>query len=329
MAEQQLEIRLHGADTVDRAAWDAHVIATSGNPTQLAAFGGLGGAMRRPLFIEVWRGDAVVLRWLVYRAGPPGLRFIDIHSEPTTQAPELVGPALDAAIRRIGPFRVQFHDMVFSRWRSADDLAAIGLGPAQRYGTVCLDLAPGPEALRAAMHKKQRASVNKGAREGLELVEASTPDAVARLAPIIEQTLARGGGAAPNRAHIAAHAEALCPAGHGRIFFARRNGEDLGAAFKFVTPTLALGWLGGTRDDAPPTTGNFLQWSIIEKLSDEGVAAYDLGGVDLDAAAGSKGANILRSKQRYGGEVTEHCGATLTRGRLRGLAYDTLMKLRG
>lgn len=328
MHNKDLVVEFVPEQELDATAWNAQVSATSGNPTQLAAFGSLGGATRKPVFAQVRRGQDVVLRWLFYRAGFAGLSYLDIRSEPTHDDTALMQAVLDAAIKQFRPFRIKFYDMVYSRWQFEDALKALGFDAIQRYGTVVLDLSLGPETLRANMHKKQRSSFNRGGRDGLILDEQSNAGGVDRLYPIIEQTLTRGGAHTPRKDYIRAHAESLCSTGHGRLFFATLEGQDMGATFEFVTPKLALGWLGGTRDDAPASTGNFLQWSIIELLSEEGVGTYDLGGADILAGEGSKGAKILKSKLRYGGELTEHCGAVQTRGRLRAAAYDTLMRLR-
>jgi len=329
MNNNNITVEFVPADQLDAKAWNAAVIASSGNPTQLAEFGSLGGTTRKPVFAQVWRDDKVVLRWLFYRAGPPGLVFLDIRSEPTSDDASLMQAVLDEAIARFRPFRISFYDMVYSRWQSQEGLKSLGFEDVQRYGTVVVDLKLGPETLRANMHKKQRSSFNRGGRDGLVLNEQSDAAGVERLYPIIAQTLDRGDAEMPpNKDYILAHANTLCTAGYGRLFFATLDGKDMGAAFEFVTPKLALGWLGGTRDDAPGSTGNFLQWSIIELLSQEGVAAYDLGGADILAEEGSKGHRLLKSKLRYGGELTEHCGAVQTPGRLRALVYDTLMRIR-
>lgn len=315
--------------SLDSAAWDAHVIATSGNPTQLAAFGGLGGAARTPVYAQLRRGPDIVLRWLFYRTGlAGGLSYLDIRSEPTSQDPAWVGAVLRAAVQRFKPFRIVFDDIVCNRWQSSDALTSLGFDTLNPHGTVALDLRIGWDALRAGMQKRRRNRVNRGPRDGLFFEEQSDAAAVARLYPLVQQTLASGGAATPRFEHVLAHAQILCFAGIGRLFFATRDGIDYGAIFDFVTPKLALGWLGGTRADAPASTGCFLQWSVIERLSAEGVATYDLGGVDTQAPQGSKGARIRESKQRYGGLVSEHCGGTRTRGPVRAALYDRMMRLR-
>ena len=314
---------------LDRAAWDAHVIATSGNPTQLAAFGELGGALRVPIYAEVRRGAAVVLRWLFYRAGiRPGLAYLDIRSEPTNEDPERVAAVLCEAVRRFRPFRIVFQNRVYSRWRSAETLSALGFDTLHPHGTVVLDLTQSHAELRHGIEKKQRNRINRGERDGLILVEQSNPAGAARLYPFYQATMTRSGAKMHDRDYVIAHAEALCAAGYGRIFFAHRDGVDYGAGFDIVNPARALAWIGGTCADAPASTWNWLRWAIITRLQAEGVAAYDLGGADTEAAEGSKGARIIKSKLRYGGVFTHHYGGTRTYGPLRAAFYDRLMRLR-
>lgn len=322
------EVQLLDRDGVDADAWDAHVLATTANPTQLAAFGALGGALRRPVYAQLTRDGEVRLRWLFYVTGlRRGLLWLDIRSEPTGDDPAQLAAVLDAAIARFAPFRIVFDDMVYNRWSSGETLRALGFEQLHEHGTITLDLTQGPEAILAGMRKTHRNRVRRGERAGLKVEEQSDVDGAERAYPLIAATLERGGGHVPHAAYVREHARLLCPGGHARIFFATRDGADHGVIFDFVTRGVALGWLGGTHEDAAPGTGNFLQWRVFAQLSREGVACYDLGAVDVNAPPDSKGARILASKTRYGGELTRHYGGTRTLGRRRAALYDALLRV--
>lgn len=306
MADTHIDWQLDALTDPD--GWDAGILELEGNPTQLSAFGSLGGWLRRPGYLHLVRGEAR-LQWLVYLSRlVPGCWRIEARSEPTTNDPALVEDALAFLLRELRPVRFAFYDMVFSRWTDADWLQAHGFTPVEHFGTIELDLTIGIDALRSGMQKKQRNRVNLGRRTGLQLEALHGPDAPARVYALVQRTLARNAAPAPSLDYVQRMTEALGP--QARLFAVTLEGRDVGTSFEIVTPGLALGWLAGTADNAPNGTSNFMQWSIIESLADEGVARYDLGGVDPDAPEGSKGARILHSKRKYGGALLHCYGGT-------------------
>ena len=315
-------------DRVDANTWDAEVLASCGNPTQLAAFGGLGGRLRRPVYARVWRNGVLMLQWLFYVVGPcRGAAYLDIRSEPSHAHAQAMQAVLDAAARRFSPFRIVFDDMVCNRWHSRDILRALGFEQIHTHGTIMLDLERGIDSLWADLHKSRRRDIRRGEREDIVIEEQSDAAGAERAWPLIADTLARGRGRMPRIEHVRAHAEALCPSDNARLFFATREGQDQAVIFDFVTPSMALGWLGGTREHAPRGTASLLQWRIIERMATVGVKTYDLGAVDTQAALDSKGARIFDSKRRYGGQLNHHCGGTCTTGVARTGVYDRLLGL--
>lgn len=315
-------------ERVDAQAWDAEVLAGSGNPTQLAAFGTLGGRLRRPVFARVWRGGALVLQWLFYVVGPfRGAVYLDIRSEPSRDDSRAVQAALAAASRRFLPFRIVLHDMVCNRWRSDETLRGLGFDRIQAHGTIALDLTRGSDSLWADLPKSRRRAIRRAEREGVVIEEQSDAAGAERAYPLIVDTLERGGGHVPRLEHVRGHAAALCRTGNARLFFATCDGADQGVIIDLVTPSMALGWLGGTRRDAPRGTGHLLQWRVIETMAADAVQAYDLGAVDTQAEPGSKGARILDNKRRYGGRLSHHYGGSWTTGAIRAGVYDRLLGL--
>lgn len=307
--DKGLRIAFLDAASVDKAAWDSDVCVNTGNPTQLHAFSALGGKWHRPIYAEARRGDTVVLRWLLYEAGlPPFLRYLDVQSEPTSDDPTLIAAVLSAAEARFRPFEIRFHDVLRNRWRDAGMLRRLGFDEIRHHGTFALDLQRGPERLFREMHKTQRNRIQRARRAGITVTEVGAREGLRRMQPILNAALARSGQRPPSLMQLVGSAEALCRDGHGRLFVAERDGIDHGAVFDLVTPRCALAWVGATAAGAPPGTGNLLQWSAIETLARDGVAHYDLGGVELAAAPGSKGARIYESKRKYGGRLSHHYG---------------------
>lgn len=306
MIETQIDWRIDKPGNPEQ--WDAHVLEHAGNPTQLSAFGHLGGWLRRPGYLRLERGHER-LQWLIYLSRlVPGCWRIEARSEPTTSSPALVDEAIAFLLRELRPVRFAFYDMVFSRWTDADWLSKHRFTPVEHFGTIELDLSIGPDALRSGMQKKQRNRVNLGRRTGLQLESLRGPSAAPRVYNLVQRTLARNGAPAPSLDYVRRMAEAL--GDQAQLFAVTLDGRDVGTSFEIITPARALGWLAGTTDDAPNGTANFMQWAIIEHLAEQGVARYDLGGVDPDAPEGSKGARILHSKRKYGGALVHCYGGT-------------------
>lgn len=327
-----MSIHFLSAEQVDARAWDAAVLAGTGNVTQLHAYGELGGSRRRPLYVEIRAGDQVRLRWLMYLFEPlPGLRMLEVKSEPALgyEKPELLRDVLDAACAEFSPFRLRFYDMVLSRYAEQSLFSTGGYQTVLHFGSIVLELQQGEAALRAALQKKMRNRINKAEKSGLRLEQDSSHRGLQRLYPLLEQTLGRSGVAPPAYDYIAKHVDLLCAAGHARLYFAVAEGRDHGASMELVTPKLGLGWLGATADDALTGCSNFMQWEIIRQLAAEGVERYDLGGVDPEAPEGSKGASILAAKRKYGGELVHCWGGTRNLQPVRAAMFDLIQRLRG
>lgn len=321
-----MQFELLSAETVDAAQWDQALLAANGNPTQLAHFGQLGGRRRQPVYV-VGTGQDCQLRWLVYRYDPlPAMCIVEARSEPfgIGMTPEHVAGAVAALRAALRPIRVRIYDMVFCRHPEPTAIELAGLTPAPAFGSMVLDLTLGADALRSNLDKKLRNRVNKAERAGLTLEEDATDDGVARFHAALAQTMARTGGPMIDRQFLRSAVRELAGAGHLRLFIARCDGRDVGASIELLTPQRALGWLAGTMDDAPTGTSNWMQWDIIRRFADEGVASYDLGGIDLAATEGSKGDGILRAKRKFGGQTVRYYGGTSNDQPLRAWLYDRL-----
>ena len=323
-----MNVELLTAKQVDKQAWDAALLADHGNPTQLAAFGALGGRRRTPLYLQTPE-----LRWLMYRFDPlPGLRILDIRSEPFgpgSRDPQTVAYALAAASAAVRPMRVRFHDLVFNRWQAPELMPAAGLQPVPAYGSIQLDLQQEPAALRQGLQKKMRNRINKADKAGMQMLCGELENGIARLHRLLEVTMARSGGPTPDLNYLQQVYAQLAPQGAAELFIVQHEGRDVGASLELLTPKFALGWLAGTTDDAPTGLSNWMQWQIILRFAERGVARYDLGGVDLDAPPDSKGGRILTAKLKYGGELVHCAGGIADPLPWRAKAFDLLQRLRG
>lgn len=328
-----MNFELLTAEQLDKQAWDATLLADHGNPTQLAAFGALGGRRRTPLYVQAGTTTEPDFCWLMYRFDPlPGMRILDVRSEPFGPASrdlQTVAAALAAVSACLRPMRVRFHDLVFNRWQTPELMPAAGLQPVPAYGSIQLDLQQEPAALRQGLQKKMRNRINKADKADLQMLSGSVPDGIERLHTLLQETMARSGGPTPDLHYLQQVYETLAPSGAAELFIVQHEGRDVGASLELLTPKFALGWLAGTANDAPTGLSNWMQWQIILRFAEQGVERYDLGGVDLQAPADSKGGRILTAKLKYGGELVRCAGGIADLMPWRAKAFDLLQRLRG
>ena len=72
--------------------------------------------------------------------------------------------------------------------------------------------------------------------------------------------------------------------------------------------------------------GDALKWAIIQWGKERGLRWYDLGGVAVDPADGSKEANILRFKEKWGGTYVEYGLVSRSTSSMRGAAHELARK---
>ena len=175
--------------------------------------------------------------------------------------------------------------------------------------TRVIDLAPGPDALKAGLKRKHRQYVNKAERSGItiERFDGSTPPdvigpALADFNRIYQFTAERAGFVARQAFYYERVWSIFAPTGRVRLSFAVKDGERVAVLFHFTCGERAVESYGGMTDAGAEARANYLlKWTAIGDFAREGFAVYDMWGL----ATGG----IRQFKEGFGGEGIEYVGA--------------------
>ena len=175
--------------------------------------------------------------------------------------------------------------------------------------TRVIDLAPGAEALKAALRRKHRQYVNKAERAGvtIERFDGAAPPEV--IGPALEDfnriyrfTADRAGFVARQPFYYERVWSLFAPTGRVRLSFAVKDGERVAVLYHFTCGDRAVESYGGMTDAGADARANYLlKWSAISDFAAEGFAVYDMWGL----ATGG----IRQFKEGFGGEEIEYVGA--------------------
>ncbi len=187
-----------------------------------------------------------------------------------------------------------------SPWRAAPKI--------QPPTTRIIDLAPGEEALKAALKRKHRQYVNKAERAGMsvERFDGSTPaevigPALADFIRIYRFTAERAGFVARQLVYYERMWSIFAPTGRVRLSFAVLDGERVAVLFHFTCGGRAVESYGGMTDAGADARANYLlKWTAIADFAREGFDVYDMWGL----ATGG----IRQFKEGFGGEEVAYVG---------------------
>jgi len=179
--------------------------------------------------------------------------------------------------------RVVAGEIVLGPLQSADASAGDGPPPALEPLTLAarmsqahlVDLAPGPEALRAGLHRESRRALRVAEGEGVRVEEdASALHAVYDL--YLEQAKGWGVRRPYPRAFLARLLDHR--SGFARLYVARRGREVLTGALTLFTDQEAFVWVSGAAPAARPALAfGYLLWKILETAASLGCRRYNVG----------------------------------------------------
>jgi hypothetical protein len=225
----------------------------------------------------------------------------------------LVGPDRDASAVAAVLTELAGRREVFTRIRPDpldgdlwSEAAPAGVVPRPRRAHV-IDLRPGPEALRANLHKSTRRNLVKGEKADLDVTNTATPEHLAAYYRLYELSLQRWaersrepqwmalwrGRRRDPLSKLSTMAERL--GDRFRLWLAWQGGEPVAGSIILLGNT-AHGTRGAIdRERAGPTRASFLlEWLAIEEAIDAGCASYHLGETGTSAS-------LATFKEGFGG----------------------------
>ncbi|SHJ53201.1 lipid II:glycine glycyltransferase FemX [Propionispora hippei] len=296
---------------VDRSIWNHDVLQKNGNPAQLYEAACAESVKMTPIFIEIIKDNVVVFRWLVFFRGYKYFGYIQANAEPTNCNPEYIDLAVREIIKRFKPFKFEFYSITLSRFPDRKILWDLGFYPIHEYGSNIIDLSKSEEELFDGIHSKHRNVIRKAIKEGVQILEDTSWEAISTYFDLSQETYARSNISGVAKQELINHYKALMATGNCRIFFAVHQECIQAAAFMLVSQRKAVYWHGASKSKPITGAANLLHWEIIKKFKSENILYYDFGGIALDAATGSKERGISLFKTRFGGTSHSFFGGQL------------------
>jgi len=148
--------------------------------------------------------------------------------------------------------------------------------------TVLFSLAASLEELREGMKPMWKRNLKLAERSELDVIEGTDQDLFDAFIQIYRQTVSRKRFVEPNDIYQYKKIQARLPADlKMRIILCKSGGQLYAGAICSVIGNRALYLFGATSDAGLKSQGSYLlQWRLIEQLRHEGVAVYDLNGVN-------------------------------------------------
>ena len=166
--------------------------------------------------------------------------------------------------------------------------------------TIWIDLTIGAEALKKRIDKRWMYGVRRAAREGVEVVRATTADEVAEFFRMYAQISEDKGFELPGSEALMRQL-LFAPQNDGesmQLFLAKHDGKiGAGAFVARLGDHLHYIWGGSDRELSRQRVGEAVQWAVLEWGMAEGCSRYDLEGID---PANNPG--VYAFKRRMGGE---------------------------
>jgi lipid II:glycine glycyltransferase (peptidoglycan interpeptide bridge formation enzyme) len=160
--------------------------------------------------------------------------------------------------------------------------------PENTYRTFLLDLAPAIEDLRRRLDKKWRNQLSRAEDSHLTVVSGSGSEPYLAFSKIYKEMRERKAFATTVDVDEFGRIQASLEERHRmRILLCDDQDGPVAGLVSSAMGDSAIYLLGATGDSGLQAKGAYLlQWHLIQRLKDEGIRWYDLGGIDPDANPG-------------------------------------------
>ena len=171
------------------------------------------------------------------------------------------------------------------------------------YQTIWLDLAPPLDELRAGQHQNWRNSLVQGERAGLAIIDDRQCARLGWLTERHTEHMEVGGFRGASAGLLEALQQHANETAGIHLLVAEADGEPVSGlllARHGSAATYLVGWTGETGRALRAT--HILLWEAVQRLKADGVAWFDLGGINVDAPG------VARFKRGLGGDETTLVG---------------------
>jgi Acetyltransferase (GNAT) domain len=155
--------------------------------------------------------------------------------------------------------------------------------------TLIVDLGAPLEELRAALDQKWRNCLNRGERNGLEVVSGDDEGLFDEIAGMYSEMTARKGlDGSTDIGHLKRVQRDLPEALKFKVILCRLKGEACAGMIFSAIGTTGLYVRGATSDAGLKTKGSYVvQWAFVRWLKERGFPEYDLNGINPEVNPGT------------------------------------------
>jgi hypothetical protein len=159
---------------------------------------------------------------------------------------------------------------------------------ANTYRTFILDLTPPLEELRRNLDKKWRNQLTRSEKNGLKVVVGTGIDDYRRFCRMYRQMRERKAFESTVDIEEFGRIQEDLPASQRmQIMICEQEGFPVAGMVSSKMGDSAIYLLGATSDDGLNSKGGYLlQWTLIQRLKENGAKCYDLGGIDPEGNPG-------------------------------------------
>ena len=312
----------------EHALWDAFVTEhPAGHLLQSWEWGELKAeAGWKPLRLALWRDEKIVAGAQVLRKTLPLMPLQLGHLAYIPKGPvidwsqgelcRLFFAQLNSYLRRAGALalRLEPHveegsdegECVLEQMRKLDAHVVSAVQPLR---TILLDLAPSESVLLAQMKEKWRYNVRLGARKGVTVRCAQTPDDVRAWYTLYQTTSERDRFGIHPLAYYLHAWDLFAPSDTLKLFLAESEGRLLAGIFVGLCAQQAIYLYGASSNEQRQLMPNYvLQWEAIRWAKARGATVYDFWGIPETEDEDEAMAGVYRFKRGWGGRVARFVG---------------------
>lgn len=181
-----------------------------------------------------------------------------------------------------GTARARIFEAAFSGYRREN------FPPGTTTRTLVLDLAKPLDQLRKNFDPKWRNKLSGAEKNNLTLVEGHSEELFQKFVALFHEMHSRKQFAAPAKIEdFALMQRKLAPSQKMKVFICEENGTPVAGAVIAAMGSGGIYLHGATSDNGLKAKGSYLlQWAAIQRLKQQGVRFYDLGGINPDKNPG-------------------------------------------
>ncbi|MCL1871497.1 MAG: aminoacyltransferase [Promicromonosporaceae bacterium] len=277
-------------EVLDRAAWDADVLATGGHPLQLWGWGevkGLGEWTPRRLRVAGDDGSTLGVAQVLVRHLPTPFKALSYVPRGPAVGPDGIGSDADrTAVTRavvewcsanVGGIGVSLEP----DWDKGTPLSGVNVRQARNTilypSTLILDLTRTPEDLMADMGRTTRADVRKGGR-GVEIRRVTDDAEVDAVIALYRVSAAHAGFALHDDDYYRTIHRELGDA--SMLVAAFQEGEPCSFVWNVNSATTSFELYGGVNDAGRKARANApVKWHAVQLAQQAGLRRYDMNGL--------------------------------------------------